>query len=79
MFEQANLGPDTADGVIPTEENNFLVAVNKLLKNYNNTVATKTILHSLRFCTSQFSTMPKDFKLYYDSFIKIAKKIIRAL
>ncbi len=64
IFGTADLHNDTADGVMPTEENNFLVAVKILSEDYNNTEATKTILHSLGLFTNSFSTMPKSFESY---------------
>ncbi len=75
MFGYADLGNELADGVMPTEENNFLVAVKKLSEDYNNTEATKTILHSLGLFTNSFSMMPKSFESYYDSLIQIANNI----
>jgi len=75
IFGYAYIHNDSADGVMPTEENNFLVAVKKLSEDYNNTEATKTILHSLGLFTNSFSMMPKSFESYYDSLIQIAKNI----
>ena len=66
---------DTADAIMPSEENNFSFAVKKLLEDYKKPIATRTILHSLKFLTSQFSTMPKDFEQYHDQLIQITKKI----
>jgi hypothetical protein len=66
---------NSADGVMPSEENNYLVAMRKLPENYNNTVAMKTVLHSLSTFESPFSTIPKDFDQYHDTLIEISKKI----
>ena len=75
IYGRTTLHNGSADGVMPTEENNFLVAITKLMEDYNNTVATRAVLHSLSTFTSQFSTMPKDFEKFKDSVIQISKKI----
>ena len=72
---QADFVHDTADAIMPSEENNFSFAVKKLLEDFKKPVATRTILHSLKSLTSQFSTMPKDFEQYHDQLIQITKKI----
>jgi hypothetical protein len=35
---------DSADGIIPVEENNYLFALNKLTKDNNNPIAMKTVM-----------------------------------
>jgi hypothetical protein len=75
MFEQATFVNGTADGVMPAEENNFLIAVKLLLKDPYRPVATKTILHTLGLFTNSFSTMSNDFELQHDSLIQITEII----
>jgi hypothetical protein len=72
LYHSEFLKNGTADGIMPTEDNNFLFAVNHLQEDYNNTVAIKTILHSLELYVSPFSTLSETF---LELLIKLSKYI----
>jgi len=53
IFGQISVSRDSADGSMPSEENNFLVAMNKLTEDYNNQAQYSQKLSSrifLRIC-----------------------------
>ncbi len=62
IYGKKTIFPDSADGIIPEEERNFLVAVNRLTEDHNNQIALNTFNKEIKILIEPNTVILPEFQ-----------------